>query len=110
MNVPVLLPWNVLILEASTRVCEGGLRYLCLFQESKVCMKQAQGTVPFPWQLPGWCWMLAFCPGMARVVTHAELNLFGKPHKCSHLTGFQAAASTTLLLASPNAGLIGQDR
>lgn len=40
----------------------------------------------------------------------SRVILFGKPHKLSHLTGFQAAVSTTVLLASPNAGLIGQDR
>lgn len=39
----------------------------------------------------------------------SRVILFGKPHKHSHLTGFQAAVSAPLLLASPSAGLIGQD-
>lgn len=38
----------------------------------------------------------------------SRVIIFGKPHKCSHLTGCQAAVSAPLLLASPNAGLIGQ--
>lgn len=40
----------------------------------------------------------------------SRVIISGKLHKCSHLTGFQAAVSAPLLPASPNAGLIGQDR